>query len=28
LGGNDAGMPMRLVVSKFGKGFNNFCLQW
>ena len=27
LGGNDAGMPMRLVVSKFGKGFNTFCLQ-
>ena len=26
LGGSQAGMPMRLTVSEFGKRFNNFCL--
>lgn len=26
LGGNQAGMPMNLVVSEFGKRFNRFCL--
>lgn len=26
VGGSQAGMPMRLTVSEFGKRFNNFCL--
>lgn len=26
LGGNQAGMPMKLTASEFGKRFNNFCL--